>query len=64
MLTFNEEHEHTVLVALQKYNDYCHDKIRETERLPKHCTFWVEEHTRSKSALNTINRYLNTKEQQ
>lgn len=62
MLTFNEEHEITVLKALIDYKDYCRNNIAKTERLPDHCEFWCTKAKEAQSALDHIDRYLATKE--
>ena len=61
MLTFNEEHELTVLKALVDYNLYCFDRIRKAEKWPSHCEFWCKEKKKAQSALDAADRYFNTK---
>ena len=62
MLTFNEEHEETVLKALVDYNIYCQGKIAETERWSHHCEFWCKEKVKAQSTLDVADRYFNTKD--
>ena len=60
MLTFNEEHEQTILIAISYYTAHCKTKVNTDGAILK--AAWIQREKEAHSALTAINRYLNNSE--